>query len=108
MQNKTRVLRVSPLYPGMMVDPGKYVTVFHIGKHEFSWAVLPQRGHGLQSHVPIAAYLFNSPLHGTPQPTSSTGLMMQVAYLTFMVHWYSALRRRGSRNSTSPAVCVVR
>jgi len=33
------------------------------GKHEFSWAVLPHRGHFLQSHVPIAAYLFNSPLH---------------------------------------------
>ncbi len=34
------------------------------GKHEFSWAVLPHRGHFLQSSVPIAAYLFNSPLHG--------------------------------------------
>ncbi|KAI9447174.1 glycosyl hydrolases family 38 N-terminal domain-containing protein [Lactarius psammicola] len=33
------------------------------GKHEFSWAVLPHRGHFLQSSVPIAAYLFNSPLH---------------------------------------------
>jgi alpha-mannosidase len=33
------------------------------GKHEFSWAVLPHRGHFLESHVPIAAYLFNSPLH---------------------------------------------
>ncbi|KAI9508062.1 glycosyl hydrolases family 38 N-terminal domain-containing protein [Russula earlei] len=33
------------------------------GKHEFSWAVLPHRGHFLQSYVPIAAYLFNSPLH---------------------------------------------
>ena len=35
-----------------------------LGKHEFSWAVLPHRGHFLESHVPIAAYLFNSPLHG--------------------------------------------
>ncbi|KAI0287851.1 glycoside hydrolase family 38 protein [Russula brevipes] len=33
------------------------------GKHEFSWAVLPHRGHFLQAHVPVAAYLFNSPLH---------------------------------------------
>lgn len=33
------------------------------GKHEFSWAVLPHRGHFIQSYVPIAAYLFNSPLH---------------------------------------------
>jgi len=33
------------------------------GKHEFSWAVVPHHGHFLQSSVPIAAYLFNSPLH---------------------------------------------
>ncbi|KAI0041688.1 glycoside hydrolase family 38 protein [Auriscalpium vulgare] len=33
------------------------------GKHEFSWAVLPHEGHFLQSDVPIAAYLFNSPVH---------------------------------------------
>ncbi|KAH9965647.1 glycosyl hydrolases family 38 N-terminal domain-containing protein [Russula compacta] len=33
------------------------------GTHEFSWAVLPHHGHFLQSHVPVAAYLFNSPLH---------------------------------------------
>ncbi|KAF8259316.1 glycosyl hydrolases family 38 N-terminal domain-containing protein [Lactarius quietus] len=33
------------------------------GEHEFSWAVMPHRGHFLQSKVPIAAYLFNSPLH---------------------------------------------
>lgn len=31
--------------------------------HEFSWAVLPHVGHFLQSDVPQAAYLFNSPLH---------------------------------------------
>lgn len=33
------------------------------GLHEFSWAVLPHAGHFLQSDVPQAAYLFNSPLH---------------------------------------------
>ncbi|KAI0270408.1 alpha-mannosidase [Gloeopeniophorella convolvens] len=33
------------------------------GKHEFSWAVYPHEGHFLESDVPIAAYLFNSPLH---------------------------------------------
>lgn len=33
------------------------------GVHEFSWAVLPHAGHFLQSDVPQAAYLFNSPLH---------------------------------------------
>ncbi|KAH9926632.1 glycoside hydrolase family 38 protein [Epithele typhae] len=33
------------------------------GKHEFSWAVLPHQGSFLESDVPIAAILFNSPLH---------------------------------------------
>ncbi|KAI0654605.1 galactose mutarotase-like domain-containing protein [Cubamyces menziesii] len=33
------------------------------GKHEFSWAVLPHQGHFLESNVPIAGILFNSPLH---------------------------------------------
>ncbi|KAH7105393.1 glycosyl hydrolases family 38 N-terminal domain-containing protein [Auriculariales sp. MPI-PUGE-AT-0066] len=33
------------------------------GVHEFSWAILPHEGHFLQSDVPAAAYLFNSPLH---------------------------------------------
>ncbi|KAI0632608.1 glycosyl hydrolases family 38 N-terminal domain-containing protein [Trametes polyzona] len=33
------------------------------GKHEFSWAVMPHEGHFLESDVPVAAILFNSPLH---------------------------------------------
>jgi len=33
------------------------------GKHEFSWAVMPHVGSFLESDVPKAAYLFNSPLH---------------------------------------------
>ncbi|KAH7922134.1 glycoside hydrolase family 38 protein [Leucogyrophana mollusca] len=33
------------------------------GPHEFSWAVMPHVGHFLESDVPIAAYIFNSPLH---------------------------------------------
>ncbi|KAF5391900.1 hypothetical protein D9757_001700 [Collybiopsis confluens] len=33
------------------------------GEHKFSWAVMPHEGHFLQSDVPTAAYLFNSPLH---------------------------------------------
>jgi len=33
------------------------------GKHKFSWAVMPHIGHFLESDVPIAAYIFNSPLH---------------------------------------------
>lgn len=35
-----------------------------IGNHEFSWALMPHQGHFLESDVPMAAYLFNSPLHG--------------------------------------------
>ncbi|KAK7001722.1 glycoside hydrolase family 38 protein [Favolaschia claudopus] len=33
------------------------------GEHTFSWAVLPHKGHFLESDVPAAAYLFNSPLY---------------------------------------------
>ncbi|KIJ61767.1 glycoside hydrolase family 38 protein [Hydnomerulius pinastri MD-312] len=33
------------------------------GKHEFSWAVMPHVGSFLESDVPMAAYIFNSPLH---------------------------------------------
>ncbi|KAH9846547.1 galactose mutarotase-like domain-containing protein, partial [Lenzites betulinus] len=33
------------------------------GKHEFSWAVMPHQGSFLESDVPVAAILFNSPLH---------------------------------------------
>jgi alpha-mannosidase len=40
--------------------PNQHVT----GEHEFSWAVMPHRGHFLESDVPVAAYLFNSPIHG--------------------------------------------
>lgn len=37
------------------------------GAHKFSWAVAPHVGHFIESDVPIAAYLFNSPLH-RPSP----------------------------------------
>jgi hypothetical protein len=33
-----------------------------LGKHYFSWAVMPHEGHFLESDVPIAGYLYNSPL----------------------------------------------
>ncbi|KAJ7872246.1 glycoside hydrolase family 38 protein [Mycena leptocephala] len=33
------------------------------GEHKFSWAVMPHKGHFLESDVPTAAYLFNSPLY---------------------------------------------
>ncbi|KAJ7467473.1 glycoside hydrolase family 38 protein [Mycena latifolia] len=32
------------------------------GEHTFSWAVMPHKGHFLESDVPVAAYIFNSPL----------------------------------------------
>ncbi|KAG6840407.1 hypothetical protein C0991_006916 [Blastosporella zonata] len=32
------------------------------GEHKFSWAVLPHEGHFLESDVPVAAYLYNSPV----------------------------------------------
>src|ERR1700729_3111451 len=38
--------------------------VFTSGKHAFSWAVMPHLGHFFESDVPVAAYIFNSPLHG--------------------------------------------
>ena len=37
---------------------------FFLGKHSFAWAVLPHASHFLDSEVPMAAYLFNSPMHG--------------------------------------------
>ncbi|KAI0085525.1 glycoside hydrolase family 38 protein [Irpex rosettiformis] len=33
------------------------------GSHVFSWAVMPHKGSFLESDVPVAAYLYNSPLH---------------------------------------------
>ncbi|KDR78195.1 hypothetical protein GALMADRAFT_245234 [Galerina marginata CBS 339.88] len=47
------------------------------GQHHFSWAVMPHEGHFLESDVPVAAYLYNSPLRvrclppGAPDFTST-------------------------------------
>jgi alpha-mannosidase len=35
-----------------------------VGEHHFSWAILPHEGHFLESDVPVAGYLYNSPLRG--------------------------------------------
>jgi alpha-mannosidase len=35
-----------------------------LGRHEFSWAVMPHVGSFLESDVPMAALIYNSPLHG--------------------------------------------
>ncbi|KAL4246947.1 glycosyl hydrolase 38 family protein [Abortiporus biennis] len=52
------VLRISLLRAATAPDANQ-----DIGKHEFSWAVMPHEGHFLESDVPIAAFLFNSPVH---------------------------------------------
>ncbi|KAG1744557.1 glycoside hydrolase family 38 protein [Suillus paluster] len=38
------------------------------GRHEFSWAVMPHIGSFLESDVPMAAFIYNSPLHGQDNP----------------------------------------
>ena len=40
------------------------LTQMFAGEHQFSWAILPHEGHFPESDVPMAAYLFNSPLRG--------------------------------------------
>ncbi|KAG5643659.1 hypothetical protein DXG03_000539 [Asterophora parasitica] len=45
------------------------------GEHKFSWAVLPHEGHFLESDVPIAAYLYNSPLRVRYMPKDGDALM---------------------------------
>ncbi|KIJ12332.1 glycoside hydrolase family 38 protein [Paxillus involutus ATCC 200175] len=47
------------------------------GKHEFSWGVMPHVGSFLESDVPMAAYVFNSPLHlrAVPQATAASPLV---------------------------------
>ena len=56
------------------------------GKHEFSWAVMPHQGSFLESDVPIAAYLFNSPLHGT---------FLRISRLTCHTHSHNSEIRTG-------------
>jgi alpha-mannosidase len=41
------------------------------GFHEFSFAVLPHRGSFNESYVPVAGWLFNTPLHLRRIPTGS-------------------------------------
>ncbi|TCD63848.1 Glycoside hydrolase, 38 vacuolar alpha mannosidase [Steccherinum ochraceum] len=52
------VLRISLLRAATAPDADQ-----DMGKHEFSWAVMPHQGHFLESDVPAAAFLYNSPLH---------------------------------------------
>ncbi|KAG2052533.1 glycoside hydrolase family 38 protein [Suillus hirtellus] len=43
------------------------------GRHEFSWAVMPHAGSFLESDVPIAAFIYNSPLHVRTVPGNHAG-----------------------------------
>ncbi|KAG6862107.1 hypothetical protein C0995_005917 [Termitomyces sp. Mi166 len=47
-----------------------------VGEHKFSWAVMPHEGHFLESDVPIAAYLYNSPLRVRYIPHDGDTTMM--------------------------------
>ncbi|KAG5721677.1 Alpha-mannosidase, partial [Termitomyces sp. T112] len=59
------------------------------GKHKFSWGVMPHEGHFLESDVPMAAYLYNSPLRMryVSQDGDAT-----------MTHFYSPFTVEGARN----------
>lgn len=43
------------------------------GNHEFSWAVMPHVGSFLESDVPMAAFIYNSPLHVRTVPGHNAG-----------------------------------
>ncbi|PPR01817.1 hypothetical protein CVT24_001681 [Panaeolus cyanescens] len=44
------------------------------GEHNFSWAILPHEGHFLESDVPVAGHLFNSPLSIRCLPSGTTDM----------------------------------
>ncbi|KAF9459521.1 glycoside hydrolase family 38 protein [Collybia nuda] len=45
------------------------------GEHKFSWAVMPHEGHFLESDVPIAGYLYNSPLRVRSVPEGADTML---------------------------------
>ncbi|KAH6912224.1 alpha-mannosidase [Coprinopsis sp. MPI-PUGE-AT-0042] len=45
------------------------------GTHQFSWAVYPHEGHFLESDVPTAGYLYNSPIRARVVPPGSPDLL---------------------------------
>ncbi|KAI8992732.1 glycosyl hydrolases family 38 N-terminal domain-containing protein [Trametes punicea] len=59
------------------------------GKHEFSWAVLPHQGHFLESDVPIAGILFNSPLYVR---------LLDEAYVVRLMHLKPSFSVEGAPN----------
>ncbi|KAI6019052.1 glycoside hydrolase family 38 protein [Pisolithus microcarpus] len=56
------------------------------GLHEFSWAVMPHAGSFLESDVPRAAYLFNSPLHVRAIPRGAATAEPFVRKFPFSLH----------------------
>ena len=70
---------------GMWI-PEEVVAVIDLlvsGLHDFSWAVLPHVGHFLESDVPIAAYIYNSPLHRTLPSSQVPPLKFKVPLTCF-------------------------
>ncbi|KAL6305038.1 glycosyl hydrolases family 38 N-terminal domain-containing protein [Sparassis latifolia] len=55
------------------------------GIHEFSWALMPHKGHFLESDVPVAAYLFNSPLHLRLLPEEGAHMPLQAVKQPFVI-----------------------
>ncbi|KAK2459766.1 hypothetical protein APHAL10511_008198 [Amanita phalloides] len=55
------------------------------GEHRFSWAILPHEGHFLESDVPMAAYLFNSPLRVRCVPVKRMDGLAPLPKTTFRV-----------------------
>ncbi|TFK19473.1 alpha-mannosidase [Coprinopsis marcescibilis] len=45
------------------------------GEHKFSWGVYPHLGHFLESDVPVAAYLYNSPLRVRVLPPGTEDIL---------------------------------
>jgi len=64
------VFRISLLRAGTAPDPEQ-----DQGEHKFSWAVMPHQNHFLDSDVPMAAYLYNSPLRVRYLPKDGDALM---------------------------------
>jgi alpha-mannosidase len=89
------------------------------GKHEFSWAIYPHAGHFMESDVPTAAYLFNSPIHLRYALEDTESQLTQFVYKTpFLVdHTLQNViletMKRGdddvcTKNSTDPQTVVLR
>ncbi|KAJ7781792.1 glycoside hydrolase family 38 protein [Mycena maculata] len=56
------------------------------GEHTFSWAVMPHKGHFLESDVPTAAYLFNSPLYIRSLKEGASARVLETTNSPFSIH----------------------